>query len=98
MQTNVNLDLSVFDSSLNVVVFLSISQANDVVQNSKRKYPEFANEFGPVMKKVLENLALAKLDEKTIKSIARLLSIWQERSIFEVKIQTDLQVTRPSLL
>jgi regulator of Ty1 transposition protein 103 len=88
----------VFDSSLNVVVLLSISQANDVVQNSKRKYPEFANEFGPVMKKVLENLALAKLDEKTIKSIARLLSIWQERSIFEVKIQTDLQVTRPSLL
>ncbi len=87
-----------FDSSLNVVVLLSISQANDVVQNSKRKYPEFANEFGPVMKKVLENLALAKLDEKTIKSIARLLSIWQERSIFEVKIQTDLQVTRPSLL
>ena len=46
------------------------------------------------MKKVLENLALAKLDEKTIKSIAWLLSIWQERSIFEVKIQTELQVTQ----
>lgn len=46
-------------------------QANDVVQNSKKKYPEFANEFAPVMKKVLENLAQAKLDDKTIKSIAR---------------------------
>ena len=43
------------------------------------------------MKRVLENLAQAKLDEKTIASIARLLTIWHERSIFEVKIQTELQ-------
>ena len=43
------------------------------------------------MKRVLENLAQAKLDEKTIGSIGRLLTIWNERSIFEAKIQTELQ-------
>ena len=46
-------------------------QANDVVQNSKKKHPEFASEFGPVLKKVMEHLAQGTLDEKTIKSIAR---------------------------
>ena len=33
--------------------------ANDVVQNSKKKYPElFAKEYGGIMKKVLEQLAV----------------------------------------
>lgn len=67
--------------------------ANDVVQNSKKKAPEFAKEFGGIMKKVLDHLAAVKLDEKTVKSIARLLNIWQERSIFEAKIQTELSRT-----
>ena len=32
--------------------------ANDVVQNSKKKYPEFTKEYGGIMKKVLEQLAV----------------------------------------
>merc|ERR1712179_59400 len=64
--------------------------ANDVVQNSKKKYPEYAKEFSTVMKSILEHLSDINLDEKTIKSIGRLINIWNERSIFEGKIQTDL--------
>jgi hypothetical protein len=54
-----------------LIPIFSCSKANDVVQNSKKKYPEFASEFGTVLKRVLENLAQADIDEKTIKSIAR---------------------------
>jgi len=38
----------------------------------------------------MEHLAVVALDEKTVKSIARLLKIWTERGIFEAKIQGDL--------
>ncbi len=64
--------------------------ANDVVQNSKKKYPEIAREFGTVMKRVMEHLAVLGLDEKTVKAIGRLLNIWRERNIFDPKIQGDL--------
>jgi regulator of Ty1 transposition protein 103 len=64
--------------------------ANDVVQNSRKKAPEFAKEFGNSMKKVLDHLAAIKLDEKTVNSIGRLLNIWQERTIFDQKIQAEL--------
>merc|ERR1719411_1016980 len=42
------------------------------------------------MKQVLEHLAVIDLEEKTIKSIERLLKIWQDRAIFDSKIQADL--------
>jgi len=64
--------------------------ANDVVQNSRKKAPEYAKEFGGSLKKVLDHLTKLKLDDKTIKSISRLLQIWAERQIFEPKIQADL--------
>jgi hypothetical protein len=63
---------------------------NDVVQTSKKKFPNFSTEFGTVMKRVMEHLAVLTLDEKVVKSIQRLLNIWKERSIFDPKIQTDL--------
>lgn len=64
--------------------------ANDVVQNARKKAPEFAKEFGKVLKKVVEHLANLKLDDKTVKSISRLLTIWQERGIFDAKTQESL--------
>ena len=64
--------------------------ANDVVQNSRKKAPEFAKVFGDVLRKVVEHLANLKLDDKTVNSISRLLHIWQERGIFEAKIQESL--------
>ena len=64
--------------------------ANDVVQNSRKKAPEFAKGFGHSLRKVLDHLSALKLDEKTIKSIGRLLQIWQERNIFEPEVQKKL--------
>ncbi len=42
------------------------------------------------MKKVLEHLAVLSLDEKTVRSIDRLLAIWTERDIFDKVLQGDL--------
>ena len=64
--------------------------ANDVSQKSKKKHPEYSKEFGTVMKPVLEHLAVIELDDKIVKAIERLLKIWQDRNIFEPKIQSDL--------
>ena len=64
--------------------------ANDVSQNSKKKHPEYSKEFGTVMKPVFEHLAVIELDIKTVKAVERLVKIWQDRNIFEPKIQSDL--------
>ena len=65
--------------------------ANDVVQNSKKKHPEIAKEFGNVMVKVIQHLAYVKdLDGKTVKAVSRLLGIWQDRNIFESKVQAEM--------
>jgi regulator of Ty1 transposition protein 103 len=40
--------------------------ANDVVQNGRKKGPEFAREFGTVMRRVFEHLATMNFDEKTV--------------------------------
>merc|ERR1712048_445559 len=70
------------------LVFLYL--ANDVVQNSRKKAPEFSKEFGHCLKKVLEHLTALNLDEKTVKSISRLVGIWKERNIFDPKVQEEL--------
>lgn len=60
--------------------------ANDVIQNSKKKGPEFGQEFGNVLRKAFENMAVPESDEKTRKSIERILQIWEERSVYEPKL------------
>jgi len=65
--------------------------ANDVVQNSKKKHPEISKEFGSVMVKVVTHLSHVKdIDGKTIKAVQRLLAIWQDRNIFDMKVQADM--------
>lgn len=64
--------------------------ANDVVQNSKKRGPEYAKEFGIVMRKVFEHLAVMDFDDKTIMSLVRLIGIWQERQIFDRKILHEI--------
>jgi hypothetical protein len=44
-------------------------------------------EFGTVMKKVFEHLETLDFDEKTINSIGRVVHIWEERGIFDKRIQ-----------
>jgi len=64
--------------------------ANDLVQNSRKKYPEVAKEFGTVMKLVFTHLVALNLDAKTQNSINRLVNIWRDRQIFDKKIISDM--------
>ncbi|XP_076055472.1 regulation of nuclear pre-mRNA domain-containing protein 1A isoform X2 [Oratosquilla oratoria] len=56
--------------------------ANDVIQNSKKKGPEYSKEFGAKLSKVFEHLGSYRLDEKTLKGVNRLLTVWEERSVY----------------
>ncbi|XP_044253964.1 regulation of nuclear pre-mRNA domain-containing protein 1B [Tribolium madens] len=54
--------------------------ANDVIQNSRKKGPEYGQEFGAHLKKAFEHMSDA--EEKTKSSLERLLTIWSERGIY----------------
>ncbi|XP_050725631.1 regulation of nuclear pre-mRNA domain-containing protein 1B-like isoform X2 [Eriocheir sinensis] len=57
--------------------------ANDVIQNSKKKGPEYNKEFGNKLGKVFEHLGGQRLDEKSIRGMNRLLTVWEERNVFD---------------
>uniref|UniRef100_A0A1B6K9V3 CID domain-containing protein n=1 Tax=Graphocephala atropunctata TaxID=36148 RepID=A0A1B6K9V3_9HEMI len=56
--------------------------ANDVIQNSKKKGPEYGREFGTVLKKAFEMVGQKMQGDKTKKSINRLLDVWEERGVY----------------
>ncbi|XP_015173599.1 PREDICTED: regulation of nuclear pre-mRNA domain-containing protein 1B isoform X2 [Polistes dominula] len=58
--------------------------ANDVIQNSKKKGPEFGKEFETVLPKAFEHMK--GFDEKTRERLNRLLQIWEERGVYD-KVQ-----------
>lgn len=64
---------------------------NDVIQNSRKKGPEFKNEFGPVLGSALKVMAQTVKDEKTTQRIERILNIWDERNIFDSEHMTDFR-------
>ncbi|KAK0080227.1 hypothetical protein PV326_008279, partial [Microctonus aethiopoides] len=55
--------------------------ANDVIQNSKKKGPEFGKEFGNFLPKAFEHMK--SFDEKTRERLNRLLTIWEERGVYD---------------
>lgn len=57
--------------------------ANDVIQNSKKKGPEYNKEYGNKLGKVFDHLGGLRLDEKSIKGLNRLLTVWEERNVFD---------------
>uniref|UniRef100_T1J2C0 CID domain-containing protein n=1 Tax=Strigamia maritima TaxID=126957 RepID=T1J2C0_STRMM len=66
--------------------------ANDVIQNSKRKGPEYTKEFGHHLGKAFENVVKsANGDEKTIAGLNRLLVIWQERGVYDSSLIDELR-------
>lgn len=61
--------------------------ANDVIQNSKKKGPEYGKEFGKVLKNAFIHIGdTCQKDEKTIGSLTRILKIWVERGVYEEKV------------
>jgi hypothetical protein len=55
---------------------------------------QVGKEFGTVMKKVFEHLETLDFDEKTINSIGRVVHIWEERGIFDKRIQAKRGLKR----
>ncbi|XP_064467042.1 regulation of nuclear pre-mRNA domain-containing protein 1B-like [Ornithodoros turicata] len=57
--------------------------ANDVIQNSKKKGPEFTKEFATVLSKAFAHISVRDTDQKTHAGLRRILSVWKERSVFD---------------
>ena len=57
--------------------------ANDVIQNSKKKGPEFSSSFSTMLSKAFKDISLHCEDDKTFTSLTRILKIWDERGVYE---------------
>lgn len=55
--------------------------ANDVIQNSKKKGPEFGKEFESVLPKAFEHMK--RFDNYNREKLCRLLQIWEERGVYD---------------
>ncbi|XP_049610775.1 regulation of nuclear pre-mRNA domain-containing protein 1B isoform X2 [Syngnathus scovelli] len=58
--------------------------ANDVIQNSKKKGPEFTKDFESVLIDACSHVArcVGEVDESCKKHMERLLNIWKERNLY----------------
>ena len=56
--------------------------ANDVIQNAKKKGPEFKAEFVRILPRAFQNASREK-DESFSKAVERIISVWEERKVFE---------------
>lgn len=64
--------------------------ANDVIQNSKKKGPEYGKEFVKILQKAFQHIGeTCQSDDKTIGSLSRILNIWDERGVYDSKIVQD---------
>uniref|UniRef100_A0A3Q3JP63 Regulation of nuclear pre-mRNA domain-containing protein 1A n=1 Tax=Monopterus albus TaxID=43700 RepID=A0A3Q3JP63_MONAL len=63
--------------------------ANDVIQNSKRKGPEFTQDFAPVIVDAFKHV-YREGEEGCKKQLGRVLSIWQERAVYENNLLDQL--------
>ncbi|CAB3363621.1 Hypothetical predicted protein [Cloeon dipterum] len=60
--------------------------ANDVIQNSKKKGPEFGDEYRGTLSRAFEHLSAAAKDEKTKQGLLKILKVWEERGVYEPKL------------
>lgn len=68
--------------------------ANDVIQNSKKKGPEYGREFLKVLPKAFLHIGECCVgDEKTLGSLSRILNIWEERGVYDAKTVKDFRVS-----
>ncbi|XP_014207985.1 regulation of nuclear pre-mRNA domain-containing protein 1B [Copidosoma floridanum] len=71
------------------LIFLYL--ANDIIQNSKKKGPELSKAFASVLPKAFEHMK--HFDDKTKYKACRLISIWEERGIYDKSQITRLKAT-----
>lgn len=59
--------------------------ANDVIQNSKKKGPEYGDAFSTILAKAFKDIAQRCDEDKTFKSLDRILKIWEERGVYDAE-------------
>lgn len=64
--------------------------ANDVIQNSKKKGPEYSKEFAIVLVKAFQYV-LKNADDKTEQGLTRLLNVWKERGVYNATQLEDFR-------
>jgi len=69
---------------------LYIYLANDIMQNSRRKGPEFVREYGAQLVQVIPE-AYAGSSEANRAKMVRLLGIWEERQVLDPAAIVDLK-------
>ncbi|CAJ1085600.1 regulation of nuclear pre-mRNA domain-containing protein 1B [Xyrichtys novacula] len=65
--------------------------ANDVIQNSKKKGPEFTKDFESVLVDAYSHVA-READESCKKPMERLLNIWKERNLYRADFIQQLKL------
>ncbi|XP_075978493.1 regulation of nuclear pre-mRNA domain-containing protein 1B [Anticarsia gemmatalis] len=71
--------------------------ANDVIQNSKKKGPEYGKAFGESLTDAFKHMAKTGINSKTKHSLHRILTIWQERGVYDAqKIQEFKEAVDPA--
>lgn len=65
--------------------------ANDVIQNSKKKGPEYGKEFSNVLPKVFSHIGETCKSDKLMGSLGRILNIWKERGVYDSKTIADFR-------
>ncbi|XP_061908232.1 regulation of nuclear pre-mRNA domain-containing protein 1B isoform X1 [Entelurus aequoreus] len=65
--------------------------ANDVIQNSKKKGPEFTKDFETVLVDACSHVA-SEVEENCKKHMERLLNIWKERSLYRADFIQQLKL------
>lgn len=61
--------------------------ANDVIQNSKKKGPEYGKEFGKILKNAFAHISETCFnDGRTLSSLGRILKIWEDRGVYDEKL------------
>ncbi|XP_034655462.1 regulation of nuclear pre-mRNA domain-containing protein 1A [Drosophila subobscura] len=63
--------------------------ANDVIQNSKKKGPEYGREYSNVLAKVFAHIGEKCSSDKLLGSLGRILNIWLERGVYDAKAIND---------
>uniref|UniRef100_UPI00358F1253 regulation of nuclear pre-mRNA domain-containing protein 1B-like n=1 Tax=Myxine glutinosa TaxID=7769 RepID=UPI00358F1253 len=64
--------------------------ANDAIQNSKRKGPEFTRDFAPFLIDGFRHVAKGA-DDCVRRSLDRVLQIWQERVVYEAEFLEEIR-------
>lgn len=57
--------------------------ANDVIQNSKKKGPEYGKEFSSTLPQVFKHIGETCFADKLVRNLRRILDIWEERGVYD---------------